>query len=575
MSEPNKYSFDRTIRFVAGLLGFPRDLNAEESFQQNGKSDLPASKAVAVLLVIILWVTFYSFRSNSLIGDGLRYLPVFRTILPGAPPTFQPGPWLEIYRSHYDELVVHNHFLFGATMRTAFALQQKLGIRGDAIVAMQALNSLCAAIAAALFFLLGLRLGLSRWVSLGVTSGLCLSPVYLLAATNITEVALALPFFIGTLLLLTDRQFFGWTPLAAGVLAGLAAICYAIAGSLVPAIAAALILARFPFRSAIKPLLLFLSTAGVVFAGIWVTVLVASGYHTLDRLLGAILQFPQQGTFPKFKLGSLVATPVGLTQGFLPVLPDDFAGLRSLYQQTPWSAVYVGAAALFVCTFLAAMLFVLFKRGMFRNPLLLSCLLAFLLVEAACAKWDTYYQKLHLFAVILCWVIVLIALTRRQTLDVRWLVLLFVTLVSANGLWVLKKNVEPSQMRSNAQQLQSIVGNGELISTWSGDVMHMFLYSNAGNVVSLPDLAFSRHLDSQEAQHALETIIQRTTAQGRSVYFYCLFDEKSGHPSDIYETRFRETGMTAYLDDLQRKARPIARLQQSSGQSIPLYLYVP
>jgi hypothetical protein len=557
------------------LYGFPRGNNAGETSQQNGKFSLRTSKAVAVFLAAILCITFYGFRSNSLIGDGLRYLPVLRTILPSAPPTFQPKPWLEVYRSHYDDLVVHNHFLFGVTMRTAFALQQGLGISGDAIVAMQAVNSLCAAVAAALFFLLGVRVGLPGWVSLGVTLGLCLSPVYLLAATNITEVGPALPFFVGTLLLLTDRQLSGWTLLAAGVLAGLTAIFYAIAGCLVPGIAVAVILTRFPFRSAIKPLLLFLSASGVVFAGIWVTVLVASGYHTLNGLRGAIFQFPQQGTFLKFTLGSLIATPVGLTQGFLPVLPDDFVGLRSLYQQTPWSAVYVGAAALFVCAFLAAIVFVLFKRGMLRNPLLLSCLLTFLLVEAACVKWDTYYQKLHLFAVILCWVIVLLALTRRQPFDVGWPALLFVTLVSAGGLWILKKNVEPSQMRANAQQLRAIVGDGELITTWSADVMHMLLYSNDGNVVSLPDLAFARHLDSKEAQQDLETIIQRATAQGRRVYFYGLFDEKSGRPSDIYETRFRETGMTAYLGGLQRKATPIARLQQPNGQSIPLYLYVP
>ena len=74
-------------------------------------------------------------------------------------------------------------------------------------------------------------------------------------------------------------------------------------------------------------------------------------------------------------------------------------------------------------------------------------------------------------------------------------------------------------MRTNAQQLVAIVGNGELITTWSGDVMHMLLYSNPGNVVSLPDLAFARRLDSQEAQEDLETIIQQTTLQGRSVYF--------------------------------------------------------
>lgn len=557
------------------LDGLPRHLKTEETSRQNGKFSLRNSKTVAVLLGAILCVTFYSFRSNSLIGDGLRHLPALRIILPSVPPTFQPKPWLEVYRNHYEELVVHNHFLFGIAMRAAFALQQALGIRGDAVVAMQAVNSLSAAVAAALFFLLGVRIGLPRWVSLGVTLGLCLSPAYLLAATNIAEVGLALPFFVGTLLLLTDRQLSGGTLVAAGILAGLTGIFYAIAGCMVPGIAAALILTRFPFRSAIKSLLIFLSAAGVVFAGIWVTVLVASGYHTLNGLRGAIFQFPQQGTLPQFKLGSLIAVTVGLTQGFLPILPDDFGGLRSLYQQSPWSAACVVAATLVVCGFLATIFYVLLKRSMFRTPLVLSCLLAFLLVEAACVKWDTYYQKLHLFAVILCWVMVLVALLEPQPLHFRWPVLLFVSLVSVGGLFVLRKNVEPSQMRANAQQLQSIVGNGVLITTWSDDVMHMNLYSNPGNVVSLPEMAFARRLDSRQAQEDLETFIRQTTRQGRSVYFYALFDEKSGQQSDIYESRFREKGMTAYLSALRRQAIPIARLQQKVGQPILLYQYVP
>jgi len=117
-------------------------------------------------------------------------------------------------------------------------------------------------------------------------------------------------------------------------------------------------------------------------------------------------------------------------------------------------------AVLFVCVFLAAVFYVLFKRGMLRTPLVLSCLLAFLLVEAACLRWDVYYQKLHLFAVILCWVMVLVALLHPKPLDVRLPTLLFVSLVSVSGLLVLKRNVEPSRMRANARQLVAIGGDG-------------------------------------------------------------------------------------------------------------------
>src|SRR5204863_5931030 len=93
-------------------------------------------------------------------------------------------------------------------------------------------NALFAAVAGALFFLLGVRVGLSKTMSLFITLGLCLSPAYLLAATNVAEVALSLPFFIGALLLLLDRPFVGWTPLFAGVLAGFAALTYLLAGAL-------------------------------------------------------------------------------------------------------------------------------------------------------------------------------------------------------------------------------------------------------------------------------------------------------------------------------------------------------
>jgi len=530
---------------------------------------------VAALLTAVLCVTFYSFKSNSLIGDGLRHLPALRTILPGTPPTFQAKPWLEIYRSHYDDLVVHNHFLFGAAMRAAFALQQKLGISGDAIIAMQAVNALSAAVAGALFFLLGVRAGVPGWVSLAITLGLCLSPSYLLAATNIAETAPALPFFVGTLLLLTKRQFSGWTPLTAGMLAGLAAIAYLLAGALVPCIGAAVIATRFPHRGAIKPALLFLSAFSAVFLGIWVTVLAASGYHSPDRLIQAILHFPQEGTYGGFRFGSLLSTPVGLTEGYFPVLPDDFVGLRSLYRQSPWPAVYAGAATLVVCALLAAVFYALVKRRMLRSPFVLSCFLTFLLVEAACVEWDPYYQKLQLFAVILCWVMVAVTLSQRQGPDIRWPACVFVALVLASGVGTLKKNVQPSLMRANAQQLNAILGNGELITAWSGDVMHMVLYPSSGEVISLPDLAFARHLDSKQVLGDLETSVQQAAAQGRNVYIYGLFDEQTGRPSDVYEARFRLTGITEYLRGLEQKSKPVAWLRQPSGKSIPLYLYVP
>src|SRR6266480_2456499 len=350
-----------------------------QTLPQQGSAGFLAPKYVAALLVLIFSIGFCKFPSSTLIGDGLRHLPALRTITEGPPVSFQPKPWLEVYRNHYDRVVVHNHFLFGLAMRTAFALQQALGIRGDATIAIQAVNAVSAAIGGGLFFLLAFRLGVPKGISLAVTVGVCLSPVYLLAATNVAEVALALPFFLGTLLVLADREFLKRSAIVAGVLVGLAAITYLLAGSLVPCIAVAIIASRASSRSTIKTLFLFLSVFALVFLGIWVVVLYLSGVHSLASFAIAILKFPQQGTYGGFKLGSLVATPVGLTQAFFPILPDDFRGLRSLYHQTPVVALVAGILSLIICALLARAIYLLSKERMIRNLLLLSSVLTFLL----------------------------------------------------------------------------------------------------------------------------------------------------------------------------------------------------
>lgn len=535
-----------------------------------------APKYVAALFALILSVTFYEFRSSTFIGDGLRHLPALRTITEGSPASFQPKPWLEVYRAHYDRVVAHNHFLFGLAIRTAFGLQQAIGIRGDATIAIQALNAVSAAIAGGLFFLLALRLGVPKGISLAVAVGVCLSPVYLLAATNVTEVALALPFFLGTLLVLADREFLERSAIVAGILVGLAAITYLLAGSSVPSISVAIIASRFPSRSRIRTLFLFLSVFALVFLGIWVAVLYLSGVHSPASLAIAILKFPAQGTYGGLKLGSLVATPIGLTQAFFPILPDDFRGLRSLYHQTPVVALVAGILTLIIFAFLARAIYVLSKRGIIRNVALFSSVLTFLLVEAACVEWDPYYAKLQIFALILFWLTVTVGFTCSQSDRAhRWFLLLFVTAVAAGGVRVLRTNIRPSQANKNAQQLHAIVGEGVLITGWSSDVAHLWLYSNGDNIIPLPDFALARNLQSGRVEVDLDAIIRKATTNGTNVYFYGVFDTDDADLTNVYDTRFRLTGFTSYLRGLQQDVRPVGRFEQPGGHWTVLYVYNP
>jgi hypothetical protein len=541
---------------------------------QVGSAGFLAPKYVAALLVLILSITFYEFRSSTFIGDGLRHLPALRTVTEGPPVAFLPKPWLEVYRSHYDRVVAHHHFLFGLTMRAGFALQRALGIRGDAIIAIQAVNAVSAAIAGGIFFLLVLQLGVPRGISLAVTTGVCLSPAYLLAATNVAEVALTLPFFLGTLLVLADCEFLGRSAVLAGILVGLASITYLLAGSLVPCIAIAVVVSRSPSRSTIKTLFLFLSVFALVFLGIWVVVLFLSGVHSPVNLATAILKFPEQGTYGRFKLGSLVASPVGLTQTFFQILPDDFRGLRLLYRQTPVVAFLAGMLSLITCAFLARAIYLLSKERMFRNLLLLSSVLTFLLVEAVCLWWDPYYPKLQIFALILFWLIVAVGFTRSQAGRAhRWFLLLFVTAVTAGGVRVLGTNIQPSQTNKNAQQLHAIVGEGVLITGWSSDVAHLLLYSNGDNIIPLPDFALARNLQPGRVEADLKTTINKATAAGRNVYFYALFEVDDAELTNVYDIRFRLSGFASYLRSLQQDARPVGGFLQPGGHWSVLYVY--
>jgi len=389
-------------------------------------------------------------------------------------------------------------------------------------------------------------------------------------------VALALPFFLGTLLVLADREFLGRSAIVAGILVGLAAITYLLAASLVPCIAVAIIASGFPSRLTIRTLFLFLSVFALVFLGIWVVVLYLSGVHSPANLAIAILKFPQQGTYGGFKLGSLVAAPVGLTQAFFPILPDDFRGLRFSIPYPPVVALVAGILSLITCAILARAIYLLSERRIIRNVALLSSVLTFLLVEAACVEWDPYYPKLQIFALILFWLIVAVGFTGSQSHRAhRWFLLLFVTAVAAGGVRVLRTNIQPSQTNKNAQQLHAIVGEGVLITGWSSDVAHLWLYSNGDNIIPLPDFALARNLQPGRVEADLETILKRANADGRNVYFYGLFDADDAELTNVYDGRFRLTGFTSYLRSLQQNTRLVARFEQPGGHWTVLYVYNP
>jgi hypothetical protein len=213
---------------------------------------------------------------------------------------------------------------------------------------------------------------------------------------------------------------------------------------------------------------------------------------------------------------------------------------------------------------------------MIRNLALLSSLLTFLLVEAACVEWDPFYPKLQIFALILFWLIVAVGFTSSQSDRAHhWFLLLFVAAVAACGVRVLRTNIQPSQTNKNAQQLHAIVREGVLVSGWSSDVAHLWLYSNGDNIITLPDFAFARNLQPSRVEADLDKIIKKATADGTNVYFYGVFEADDADLTNVYDTRFRLTGFTSYLRGLQQNVRLVGRFEQPGGHWSLLYVYNP
>jgi len=93
----------------------------------------------------------------------------------------------------------------------AFALQRAIGIRGDATIAILPSTLFLQQLLADSSFCLLLRLGVPKgfpWLWRWPLPFSCLSD----CSDERAEVALALPFFLGTLLVFADREFLGYRP---------------------------------------------------------------------------------------------------------------------------------------------------------------------------------------------------------------------------------------------------------------------------------------------------------------------------------------------------------------------------
>jgi hypothetical protein len=239
-------------------------------------------------------------------------------------------------------------------------------------------------------------------------------------------------------------------------------------------------------------------------------------------------------------------------------------------------ALTTGLLSLITCAFLARAIYFLSKRATIRNVALLSSVLTFLLVEAVCFWFDPYYSKLQIFAVILFWLIVAVGFTHSPSARAhRWFLLLFVATVAACGVRALRTNIQPSRTNKNAQELHAIVREGVLITGWSSDVAHLWLYSNGDNVIPLPDFALARNLQPSRVEEDLNTIMNKARADGTNVYFYGLFEDDDANLTNVYENRFRLTGFTSYLRGLQQNARAVGRFEQPGGHWSVLYVYNP
>jgi hypothetical protein len=472
--------------------------------------------------------------------------------------TYVPLDWQTGYQKpYYQRQNVQKHLLFPVYAFFAYRLARSLGYKGSGLKPLQVANAVCAAVTLGLFALL-LSLGMEDiWSVIFLTIGLALSNAFGSMATNIGEVVFALPLLIIGLILIIKGK-----PLLAGLALGISAACY-----LASIVIALTVVIGFIIRHQIKNAFTLFITSLTTVSGCYLGLLFCAGYNSFPQLLNTLILLPEQGTFGGFKPANLISVFIGFANSILPLLPQDFSGLRAVVTSggarlIPAVIIALSAMALGLCCLLFNLR--LFRR---RDEIPLG-LLVFLGALFTSLLWDPYHLKIWVYSNIGLWLMLsearLISLwlvpkalpwpkpvinqrvnpflqTRFVPLAFLFFLLTPVVLINIRHLFSLTgfnpRWQAAAEISRIVAQPSGIENKNLIFGAWEPEFGYLTLFLPERNLICLPDLILENNIDPRAVETQIEDAITGCRNQGGLVYFVNLFNRSEEQLRLFYSVR--------------------------------------
>lgn len=511
-------------------------------------------KLLTPLALALTFLTlFLLLPSTHYNTDGFRVLSTLHrvTITPSGTTQYIPLNWQTAYQQPcYFRQNVQKHFLFPIYAHTVYQIFRLFKYQGNGVKPLQLANAFCAAITIFVFALLLLTQSCPLPTVIIATLGLGFSFAFSAQATNIAEVIPAAPLLVLTFFLLEKRKYF-----SAAMSLGISAGFYLLSLLVVPFLFL-LSLWRTPRRIPLSLLI----TPPITTLLIYLTVLISAGTKNLENILTAIFFLPEQGTFGGFKLSHIISTPLGFVSNIIPVLPDNFAGIKSAFaNQNPHPFLLIT----FIIAGLLLLTLTLFTaRNKPSTALLITSLVTALF-------WDPYHQKIWLYAVIGFWLV--LAQTRHFRLPLFLITLILIPL----NLNALIKNHQPYLKWQTAEKLANFLilehepGKAKTVfGNWEPEFDYLTAFLPDTCLISLPDLILESRRDSSRFRTVIDSIQQ--TRQTGTIYFVNTFNRSQQQLETFYLRRLKFPYLLIWLE----KHRPFVQpLWHDTATSTTLYRF--
>jgi len=531
----------------------------------------PARALIAAVLLIFFAVLFLSLRSNQFtaVDGALRCLEVY----------------------HHPHIFFHgnNHLLYPVDILAWSKLAGLLGLSEATPTGYmrisQGMNCFAAAATVALLWLLISSILEDTLVSVLFVAVYAFSRAFLLHATNSAEPMVGLMYAVAGVLLI--RIAVRRANLALVVLSGiLMALALATYQAMFLAVAACLWICLFEkseagpvsARERVSIVLLFLVSCGAAASLLYGLAYSIQGVPFGWPMLRHFLQIGGGSEiYARFSVSRFLNFPIGFLDDLAPVVPANYAGLRSLLHRPHNAGWWAAIAAMGVIVF--APLMMVAVRGLktlpnwtFRDRCMGALGIAsVLLVFWPLLYWDPMYDKLWLLPLaILAAALVYIARIghwtgRTRILTVFLLLVLTAIELPANLSRAIIDSRSPTVGLPEAVTVMQIVTPNDGVVTDFDKISSLYVgYAGSDNAVVLPAL------NSTTGGPAVTALLEKSQQRHGKLYFLGILDENEASWNSFLGSRL---GIPYGSLDVYRAHSRVVRQFRIDDISLTLRVY--